>query len=116
MLTLSEQECIKLINQGQCFHASVAQGAFTLKIDDYSPLVCTALTSGQNLRQDLAPIATMSQEERLTLSSQYCDELLSSFPITLIANDSSLEYDLSQVKAHAIKSSLPCGTPLWHKS
>ncbi|ATC96688.1 hypothetical protein PTUN_b0272 [Pseudoalteromonas tunicata] len=116
MLILSEQDCIKLINQGQCFHASVADGAFTLKIDEYSPLVCAALASGQTLRDELSAISTLSQDERTALSSQYCDELLSSFPITLIANDSSLEYDLSQVKAHAIKVVDSSNQALWTKT
>lgn len=98
MLILTEQEAITHINQGRCFHALI-EGAFSLKIDQYSPLVCTSLHSGQQLRAELAKSISLDFATRHQDSSLYCDELISSFPITLIAHDSHFEYDLSQVKS-----------------
>ncbi|MGM8892229.1 hypothetical protein ACS8FA_15450, partial [Psychrobacter sp. 1Y1] len=101
MLTLSEKECITLINKGECFHAEVESGSFTVKIDEYSPFVCTAIHNGHRLRDELKKNCKLTDEERLYAEAPYTAEMLSSFPIVLVGNDSRFEYDLNRPKAHS---------------
>jgi len=96
MLTLSEHECIKLIKQKKCFHASVCDGAFTIKIDEYSPVICAAIHDGHQLRKDLENNFLLSKKERFYEEDPYTSDLISSFPIQLIGNDSRFEYDLNR--------------------
>jgi uncharacterized protein (TIGR02421 family) len=98
MLILSEKECIKLINKGECFHAKVASGAFIVKIDEYAPIVCVAIHNGHKLRPELEKLLLLSKKERFYEEDPYTDELISSFPIQLIGNDSRFEYDLNRAK------------------
>ena len=101
MLKLSEKECIALINKGECFHAEVEAGAFTVKIDEYSPFVCTAIHNGHHLRDDLQKNCRLTDEERRLAEAPYTADMLSSFPIVLTGNDSRFEYDLNRPKAHS---------------
>lgn len=98
MLTLSEKECIALIKKGECFHAEVESGAFIVKIDEYAPIVCTAIHNGHKLRPELEKTFLLTQAERFYEEDPYTDELISSFPIQLIGNDSRFEYDLNRAK------------------
>ena len=99
MLILSEEECITLINKGECFHAEVESGAFIVKIDEYSPIVCTAIHNGHRLRRELEKTFLLSKGERFYEEDPYTDKLISSFPMQLIGNDSRFEYDLNRAKA-----------------
>ena len=99
MLTLSEKECIALIRKGECFHAEVESGAFIVKIDEYAPIVCAAIHNGHKLRPELMKSFLLSDDERFYEEDPYTDELISSFPIQLIGNDSRFEYDLNRAKA-----------------
>ena len=99
MLTLSEEECIALIQKRQCFHAEVECGAFIVKIDEYSPIICAGIHNGHKLRPELAKSFLLSKEERFYEEDPYTDELISSFPIQVIGNDSRFEYDLNRAKA-----------------
>lgn len=98
MLTLSENECIALIKKGECFQAHVESGAFTVKIDEYAPIICAAIHNGQNVRADLEKPFLFSNAERFHEEDPYTHELISSFPIQLIGNDSKFEYDLNRAK------------------
>ncbi|WP_237162692.1 N-formylglutamate amidohydrolase [Shewanella halifaxensis] len=101
MLKLSEKECIALINKGECFHAEVEAGAFTVKIDEYSPFVCTAIHNGHRLREDLQNNCRLTDEERRFAEAPFTADMLSSFPIVLTGNDSRYEYDLNRPKSHS---------------
>ena len=98
MLTLSESECIEKIKRQECFHASVANGAFIVKIDEYMPIICAAIHNGHRLRDELQKSFLLTKEERFYEEDPYTDELISSFPIQLIGNDSRFEYDLNRAK------------------
>ncbi len=87
MLTLSEQECITLIKKGECFHAEVEDASFIVKIDEYSPMVCTAIHNGHKMRADLQKSFLLTKAERYYEEDPYTDEMVSSFPIVLIGND-----------------------------
>lgn len=99
MLILSEKECIELIKKRECFHAKVESGAFIVKIDEYAPIVCAAIHNGHRLRPELDKLFLLSKEERFFEEDPFTDELISSFPIQLIGNDSRFEYDLNRAKA-----------------
>ncbi|MFT5851719.1 MAG: hypothetical protein ACI87J_001692 [Colwellia sp.] len=115
MLTLSEKECIALINKRERFHAEVESGAFIVKIDEYAPIVCTAIHNGHRLRSDIEKSFLLSKEERFYEEDPYTDELISSFPIQLVANDSRFEYDLNRAKALSTYFKTAWDKQVWEK-
>ena len=115
MRTLSEKECIALIKKGECFHAEVESGAFIVKIDDYAPIICAAIHNGHNLRADLDKTFLLSKEERFFEEDPYTDELISSFPIQLIGNDSRFEYDLNRAKTLSTYFKTAWDKQVWQK-
>ena len=115
MLTLSEQECIALIKKGECFHAEVESGAFIVKIDEYAPIVCAAIHNGHKLRPELAKSFLLSDQERFYEEDPYTDELISSFPIQLIGNDSRFEYDLNRAKTLSTYFKTAWDKQVWEK-
>ncbi len=115
MLTLSEQECIDLIRRGECFQAEVANGAFIIKIDEYSPVICAAIHNGHQLRDDLQKSFLLSKEERYYEEDPYTAELISSFPIVLIGNDSRFEYDLNRAKTLSTYFKTAWDKQVWQK-
>lgn len=115
MLTLSEKECIALINKRECFHAEVESAAFIVKIDEYAPIVCTAIHNGHRLRPDIEKSFLLSKEERFYEEDPYTDELISSFPIQLIGNDSRFEYDLNRAKALSTYFKTAWEKQVWEK-
>lgn len=115
MLTLSEKECIELINNNECFHAEVESGAFIVKIDEYTPIICAAIHNGHKLRPELEKSFLLSKDERFYEEDPYTDELISSFPIQLIANDSRFEYDLNRAKAISTYFKTAWDKQVWQK-
>jgi uncharacterized protein (TIGR02421 family) len=115
MLTLCEKECIALIKNGECFHAEVDSGAFIIKIDEYAPIICAAIHNGQRLRSELDKSFLLSDEERFYEEDPYTDELISSFPIQLIGNDSRFEYDLNRAKALSTYFKTAWDKQVWEK-
>lgn len=115
MLTLSEQECIALIKKGECFHAEVESGSFIVKIEEYAPIICTAIHNGHKLRTELEKSFLLSDEERFYEEDPYTDELISSFPIQLIGNDSRFEYDLNRAKTLSTYFKTAWDKQVWEK-
>ena len=115
MRTLSEKECIALIKKGECFHAEVEFGAFLVKIDEYAPIICTAIHNGNKLRPELEKSFLLSQAERFYEEDPYTDELISSFPIQLIGNDSRFEYDLNRAKSLSTYFKTAWDKQVWDK-
>jgi uncharacterized protein (TIGR02421 family) len=115
MLTLSEKECIALINKGKCFHAEVESGSFIVKIDEYAPIICAAIHNGHRLRSDLKKAFMLSKEERFYEEDPYTDELISSFPIQIIGNDSRFEYDLNRAKTLSTYFKTAWDKQVWDK-
>lgn len=93
---LSEQECIKAIEEGKTFHADVADGAFTIKIESDAPFICTAIHDGGNVREELINNCALSQAERYFEEDPYTGEFINNMPITVIGRDSRYEYDLNR--------------------
>ena len=115
MLTLSEKECIALINKRECFHAEVESGAFIVKIDEYSPIVCAGIHNGHKLRDELEKLFLLSKKERFYEEDPYTDELISSLPIQIIGNDSRFEYDLNRAKALSTYFKTAWDKQVWDK-
>jgi len=115
MRTLSEKECIALIKKGECFHAEVDDGAFIVKIDEYTPIICAAIHNGHRLRSDLTKTFLLSKEERFYEEDPYTDELISSFPIQVIGNDSRFEYDLNRAKTLSTYFKTAWDKQVWQK-
>jgi len=115
MLTLSEKECIALINRKECFHAEVEAGSFIIKIEEYTPLICTAIHNGHRLRDDLQKTFLLSEEDRFYEEDPYTDELISSFPIQVIGNDSRFEYDLNRAKTLSTYFKTAWDKQVWEK-
>ncbi len=115
MLTLSEKECITLIKKGECFHAEVESGSFIVKIDEYTPIICAAIHNGHKLRPELEKSFSLSDDERLYEEDPHTDELISSFPIQLIGNDSRFEYDLNRAKTLSTYFKTAWEKQVWQK-
>ncbi|QDP02125.1 flavohemoglobin expression-modulating QEGLA motif protein [Thalassotalea sp. PS06] len=115
MLTLSEKECIRRIKKRECFHASVADGAFTVKIDEYAPIICAAIHNGHRLRSELQKTFLLTRQERFFEEDPFTDELISSFPIQLIGNDSRFEYDLNRAKTLSTYFKTAWNKQVWQK-
>ena len=115
MLTLSEKECIQRIKKRECFHAEVNDGSFTVKIDEYAPLICGAIHNGHRLRAELNKSFLLSKKERYYEEDPFTDELISSFPIQLIGNDSRFEYDLNRAKTLSTYFKTAWNKQVWQK-
>ncbi|MGK0291436.1 MAG: hypothetical protein ACI86H_002904, partial [bacterium] len=95
MLILSEKECLEKIAQEECFQGEV-EGIFSIKIEEYSFFVCTAIHDGHSLRNELIENCLLNDAERLYEEDPYTSELISAMPITLVGLDSRYEYDLNR--------------------
>ena len=93
---ITEQECIKAIEEGQTFHADVADGAFTIKIESDAPFICTAIHDGGRVRDEIIDNCALSQAERYFEEDPYTGEFINNMPITVIGRDSRYEYDLNR--------------------
>lgn len=115
MLTLSEKECIQRIKKRECFHAEINDGSFIVKIDEYTPLICAAIHNGHQLRAELEKSFLLSKQERFYEEDPYTDELISSFPIQLIGNDSRFEYDLNRARTLSTYFKTAWDKQVWQK-
>ncbi|WP_299176797.1 flavohemoglobin expression-modulating QEGLA motif protein [uncultured Neptuniibacter sp.] len=114
MLRLSEKEIIKLISEGAFFECEHIDGSFTLKIEAYTPAICTAVHDGHNFGRQLINYCALSEAERLYEEDPHTGELIKSMPITMIGNDSRYEYDLNRPLARCIYNKA-WGKEVWSK-
>ena len=102
MQTLSEFEMLAHITLQKPFEAEIEGGAFVLKVEQYQPAICTAVHAGHRLSADLAAKCALTTGQRRYEEDPHTDEMISSFPITLIGKDSRYEYDLNRPLAHCV--------------
>ncbi len=114
MLKLSETDIIQAIEAGELFECKIADGSFSLKIESYTPVICTAIHAGNRLRSRLIHQCKLTDEERLYEEDPYTEQLIQAMPITLVANDSRYEYDLNRPIASCIYNTA-WGKKVWHK-
>lgn len=115
MQKLSEKEIVKLISEGAHFECEHLDGSFSLKVDAYTPAICTAVHDGHKFGKDLDSYCALSESERLYEEDPYTGELIESMPITMIGLDSRYEYDLNRPLARCIYSKA-WGKEVWNKN
>ncbi|WP_299786845.1 flavohemoglobin expression-modulating QEGLA motif protein [uncultured Shewanella sp.] len=109
-------EVLNLIERKELFSCRLAGSGCYIKIEEYLPVVCTAIHAGHELRPDLLKSCQLSDEERHLQESGYTDELISSQPVTLVCMDSRLEYDLNRPRALSTSYRLASKRKLWDKA
>lgn len=114
MKKLLVKEIIKRIKEEQVFEATTVDGGFTIKINRYVPYVCTAIHAGHNFRNELAAKCSHTEYERWFEEDPNTDDFISSFPITIIGNDSRFEYDLNREPKNCIYDEA-WGKKVWKK-
>lgn len=90
------KEMLALIKRGQPFSGELVEAGCFVKIDEYLPVVCTAIHSGSRLRKELLSHCVLNQKERFFEEDPFTDDMISSQPITLFGLDSRFEYDLNR--------------------
>lgn len=96
MLTLSDAEIIDQIRHEQCFSAQLDDGSLTIHINDYQPVIATAIHNGTRLTPHLAEKCNLNEHERYYEEDPYTGEFIASLPIVILAEDSRYEYDLNR--------------------
>lgn len=115
MQSLSEKEIVKKIEAGEIFECESNDGSLTLKIETYTPSICTAIHAGHNFRESLHSYCALSEDQRLFEEDPHTDQFIQAMPITLIAKDSRYEYDLNRPLAACIYNTA-WGKKVWKKS
>ncbi|MEB3231764.1 MAG: flavohemoglobin expression-modulating QEGLA motif protein [Leptolyngbyaceae bacterium] len=114
MLTVPEAEITALIRRGEPFEVEIEDGSFSLKIEKFVPVVCTAIHNGHQLRQKLIPHCRLTEAERLFEEDPYTGDMIQSLPITLTGHDSRYEYDLNRDPDHCVYEEA-WGKQVWHQ-
>lgn len=114
MQKLSEKEIIQLISDGAHFECEHLDGSFALKIEAYTPAICTALHDGHNFHEGLDAYCALTEKERFYEEDPYTGELIESMPITVLGRDSRYEYDLNRPIARCIYTKA-WGKDVWVK-
>lgn len=114
MQTLSEDEIISAISAGETFEATLDNGAFLIRVREYVPYVCSSIHSGHKLTPALEKKCLISESDRLQEEDPYTDQMIDSFPITLVAMDSRFEYDLNRPPESCVYESA-WGKEVWKK-
>lgn len=115
MQRLSEPEIIRLISSGIHFECEHLDGSFSLKVEAYTPAICTAIHDGHNFSKELVSHCALSEDERLYEEDPYTGDLIKSMPITMIGNDSRYAYDLNRPLARCIYKKA-WGKDVWTKN
>lgn len=113
MLQLSEATILARIKAGELFECELLDGSLTLKIEDYTPAICTAIHAGHNMQASTEKFCRLSKAERLFEEDPYTCQLIDSMPITLVGGDSRYEYDLNRPIATCIYTKA-WGQEVWH--
>jgi uncharacterized protein (TIGR02421 family) len=114
MQVLTEEDILSRIKQQEPMEAILEGGALVVTITKYLPSICTAIHTGHQLRNDLAERCSFSELQRLHFESPATDAMISSFPITLVVQDSRFEYDLNRPLARCIHQRV-FGNSVWDR-
>jgi len=77
----SLDEMLSLIQREQPFAGSLESAGCYIKVDNYLPVVCTAIHAGSRLREDLLKQCQLSQAERHLEEAPYTDQFIAAFRI-----------------------------------
>ncbi|WP_162813490.1 N-formylglutamate amidohydrolase, partial [Vibrio cholerae] len=111
----SLEEMLSLIQREQPFAGELESAGCFIKIEDYLPVVCTAIHAGSRLREDLLKQCQLSKTERNLEEAPYTDQFIASQPITLCGLDSRFEYDLNRAKTLSTRYKSAWNRPLSDK-
>ena len=112
----SLDEMIRMIEQEQPFTGRLSGSGCLIKIDEYLPVVCTAIHAGSDMRPELVRQCELTTEERYFEEDPYTDAMIMSQPITLIGLDSRFEYDLNRPKALSTYYKSAWSKQVWKKA
>ncbi|MBW8186007.1 flavohemoglobin expression-modulating QEGLA motif protein [Shewanella nanhaiensis] len=115
MQIYSLEEVLTFIKKGEVFSGKLSTSGCLIKIEEYLPVVCSAIHAGNHLRDELLKHCQLTDEERAPHEARLTDDLIASQPITLVALDSRLEYDLDCPKALSTSYKLSMKQKLWDK-
>ncbi|WP_286240065.1 flavohemoglobin expression-modulating QEGLA motif protein [Neptuniibacter halophilus] len=115
MQKLSEEKILEAIAAGELFECEAEDGSFTLRVQDYTPAIHTAVHNGSAFPESLQKQCLLSTEERLYEEDPYTADLIEAMPITLIGNDSRYFYDLNRPIATCIYKRA-WGKQVWQKA
>ncbi|UUM33029.1 flavohemoglobin expression-modulating QEGLA motif protein [Vibrio japonicus] len=89
-------EMLSLIQRGQPFAGELVDAGCFVKIEEYLPVVCTAIHAGSRLRDELIHRCVLDESERFFEEDPFTDDMIASQPITMVGLDSRFEYDLNR--------------------
>ncbi|WP_422860016.1 N-formylglutamate amidohydrolase [Flagellimonas sp. S174] len=112
MHRLSIEEIIEYITAGKQFEAVSSDYSFTLKIEDYVPIVCGAVHDGHQFRSSLWENCKHTEYERWYEEDPCTKEMVQTFPIVIAGRDSRFEYDLNREPERAVYDDA-WGKELW---
>jgi len=115
MQVCSEKDILARIKRQEPIEAILEGGALALTIQKYLPSICTAIHSGHHLRAELAERSALTEQQRLHSESPATDAMISSFPITLVAQDSRFEYDINRPLSRSVHQRI-WSQKVWNKS
>lgn len=104
------------IKQGLPFNGELIGAGCYIKIDEYLPVVCTAIHAGHRLRPDLHKQCLLNPDERYFEEDPFTDQMIASQPITLIGLDSRFEYDLNRPMALSTYYKSAWSRQVWQKA
>jgi uncharacterized protein (TIGR02421 family) len=107
---------VQMIELEQPFDGLLTGSGCYVKIDEYLPVVCTAIHAGSNMRPELAKQCELSTDDRYFEEDPHTDAMIVSQPITLIGMDSRFEYDLNRPKALSTYYKSAWSKKVWKKA
>ena len=99
---MTEDEVLKALSAEKPFETTMESGAFSIRVREYVPYVCTAVHAGHAMPKALAQQCLLNGPERFKEEDPRTDVMIDAFPITLIAHDSRYTYDLNRDPDHCI--------------
>lgn len=114
MQILSSEAIIAKIKAKKCFECTTTDKSLHIRITEYAPLVATAIHNGHQFGDDLQEISRTIPSQRLQHEAPLTGEFISSLPITMVALDSCISYDLNMSPAECIPQQLS-GESVWQQ-
>lgn len=96
MQQLSEQEIIAAIETGMPFSAVIDSGAFSISVNNFVPVVATAIHDGHAVLPALAAKYSVDEYERFFEEDPFTGQLAGNAPVSIVVNDSRFMYDLNR--------------------
>lgn len=96
MEVLTEASIIRKIRSSIPFEATVRSGAFSIKIRQIVPVVCTAIHHGHDVEAPYDNKLLLDTRERKIEEDPYTGDIIDPFPITLCVHHSRYFYDLNR--------------------